>query len=308
MQQITTLTLNPALDATIQIDEVKPNVKLRCDSPRRDPGGGGVNVSRALKRLGVRARTIYAKGGVTGDMFFELLDKEDIEQDPFQITGQMRENINVMEKSTGDVYRFVNPGAPLSEEELEGLFETLKTLDTEFLVASGSLPPGVPEDTYARLSRIAGEQEIKFVLDTSGPALQNILEAGAHLIKPNLEELAGLTDHPLDSRQEQRAALSELVRQYDIQAIVLSLGPEGAMLATAEGVTYQEAPSVKKRNTVGAGDSMTAGLVHHLANGASFEEALTHGIACGSAAIMTAGTELLQKENVEQLMEKMVGE
>lgn len=307
MQRITTLTLNPALDATIKVEKVEPNTKLRCDTPHRDPGGGGVNVSRALQRLGVTAPAIYAKGGITGDMFHELLDREGVEQEPFDIEGVTRENINVREKSTGDVYRFVNPGARLSEEELEGIFDRIKNLDTAFLVASGSLPPGIPENTYARLSQIARERDIKFVLDTSGPPLRKILEAGAFLLKPNLKELTNLTDHPLDTREQQQAALAELVEEYDIEAIVLSLGPDGAMLATAEGVKYQPAPSVEKRNTVGAGDSMTAGLVRQLAGGASFEEALAYGIACGSAAIKTAGTELLHREDVEELMQQMVG-
>lgn len=306
MQSITTLTLNPALDATIKIDKVEPNTKLRCDTPNRDPGGGGVNVSRALQRLGVTAPAIYAKGGITGDMFYELLDREGVKQNPFEIAGQTRENINVREKSTGDVYRFVNPGARLSEEELEAVFDRIKKLDAAFLVASGSLPPGIPEDTYARLSQIARERDIKFVLDTSGPPLRKILEPGAFLLKPNLKELANLTDHPLDTREQQRAALSELLKQYDIQAIVLSLGGDGAMLATSDGVRYQPAPPVEKRNTVGAGDSMTAGLVYQLANGASFDEALNYGIACGSAAIKTAGTELLHREDVEALMQQMV--
>lgn len=177
---IITLTVNPALDIYSKTEKLEPNEKLRCDKPLIDAGGGGINVSRVIKRLGGESTAVFAMGGHTGKLFSDLLTKEGINQDPVHVSNDLRQNFAVTENSTGNLYRFGFPGAELQDREYEALLEKIdKCKEGSFLVASGSLPPGAPADFYARAAARANKCGLKFILDTSGRSYKGVLEEGA---------------------------------------------------------------------------------------------------------------------------------
>lgn len=306
---ILTFTPNPALDIYTTVEKVTPDDKLRCKAPTQDPGGGGVNVSRVIKRLGGESTAIYAKGGYTGEMFYDLLAKEQVKQDPVTIKNELRQNFAVTETSTGKLYRFGMPGAALETTEAD---ELLKKIDqypkTEYLVASGSLPPGVSKDFYAEVSKRAKKQQVKFVVDTSGEALSEVLKEGAFLIKPNIRELQDLIGKPATNREEQKALLLYVLKNFKVEVIVASLGAKGALLATKGKVQHFPAPRVENISSIGAGDSMVAGMVYSLSQGDTIKKAVLMGLACGSATIKSPGTELLIKEDVDLFYKMLISQ
>lgn len=303
MKPIVTLTLNPTVDKSTTADHITPDQKLRCAPPKFEPGGGGINVSRALKRLGADSVAVFPVGGPTGVLLQELLAQEHIQQQSVETVGRTRENFIVVDASTGQQYRFGMPGTPLSAEEQQQILTTLKSLPElpEFLVISGSLPPGVDPEFLVMIVRAAKNLGIKVVVDTSGPALHRVLEEGVFLAKPNVGELSKMAGvDELDSEAVGQAARA-LIQKNKCEIVVTSLGPQGACVVTDELVDHVPAPSVKKRSTVGAGDSMVAGLVYGLATGLSVRETVRLGVACGTAATMNPGTELFRKEDVDRL-------
>ncbi|MCB2379272.1 1-phosphofructokinase family hexose kinase [Hymenobacter sp. BT635] len=303
MYSIVTLTLNPTVDKSTTADQIVPDQKLRCAAPKFEPGGGGINVSRALKRLGTESVAVFPVGGPSGTLLRELLAQEQIQQQPVETVSRTRENFIVVDASTGQQYRFGMPGTPLSAEEQQQILTTLRDLPTapEFLVISGSLPPGVEPEFLVRIVRAAKELGIKVVADTSGPALHQVLEEGVFLAKPNAGELSKMAGvEELDNEAVAEAA-HKLVREGKCEIVVVSLGPQGACVVSKDVVDHIAAPAVKKRSTVGAGDSMVAGLVHGLSTGLSVRETARLGVACGTAATMNPGTELFRKEDVDKL-------
>ncbi len=304
---IITLTANPALDIYSKTEKFEPNEKLRCDKPLIDPGGGGVNVSRVIKRLGGESTAVYTKGGHTGKLFSDLLKKEGVNEEPVKVKNDLRQNFAITETSTGNLYRFGFPGAELENSEYEALLEKVDKCEKgSFLVASGSLPPGAPSDFYARAAERANKCGLKFVLDTSGSSYEGVLEKGAYLLKPNKNELRDLAGKQAHGEQQQEDLLLKILDRYPIEIIVLSLGAEGALLATKGQVKHYPAPQVDHVSSIGAGDSMVAGIVYSLFNGQPIEKAVLYGLACGSATIKSPGTELLKKEDVEILHKQLL--
>ncbi|MET4108002.1 1-phosphofructokinase family hexose kinase [Hymenobacter sp. UYP22] len=303
MPRIITLTLNPTVDKSTTADHIVPDQKLRCAAPKFEPGGGGINVSRALRRLGSESVAVFPAGGPSGTMLQQLLAQEQLQYRAVETQGNTRENFIVVDNTTSQQYRFGMPGTELRPEEQQRVLEELREVaaGTEFLVISGSLPPGVEPELLVRIVRAAKSMNVKVVADTSGPALQAVLQEGVYLAKPNVGELSKLagTDE-LDNEAAARAA-QQLVREGKAEILVVSLGPQGACLVSQNSIDHVPAPAVKKRSTVGAGDSMVAGLVHGLSTGLSLPEVARLGVACGSAATMNPGTELFRKEDVDRL-------
>jgi 6-phosphofructokinase 2 len=303
MARIVTLTLNPTVDKSTTADHILPDQKIRCAAPKFEPGGGGINVSRALQRLGSGSVAVFPAGGPTGQRLQELLAQEQLQYRAVPTQGDTRENFIVVDSSTSQQYRFGMPGTELRSEEQQLVLEQLKELATgaEFLVLSGSLPPGVDPQLLTRVVRAANNRGVRVVADTSGPALQAVLQEGVYLAKPNVGELSKLagTDE-LDNDAVTRVA-RQLVQQGKAGILAVSLGPQGACLVTPDSIDHVPAPAVKKRSTVGAGDSMVAGLVHGLSTGLSLPEVIRLGVACGSAATMNPGTELFRKPDVDRL-------
>ena len=303
MAHIVTLTLNPTVDKSTTVDKIVPDHKLRCDAPRFEPGGGGINVSRALKRLGLESLAVFPASGPAGTLLQHLLTQEGIDQHPITTINWTRENFIVVDKSTNQQYRFGMPGREISSDEQNLILETLQALHPipEFLVVSGSLPPGIDPEFLVSIVRMAHANGTKVVVDTSGPALERVVQEGVYLIKPNIGELcrmAGVSE--LDSEAVGEAAKG-LIRAGKCEIIVVSMGPQGACLVTEDFVDHVPAPTVKRRSTVGAGDSMVAGMIYALANGQPAREAVRLGVACGTAATMNSGTELFKKHDTEKL-------
>lgn len=299
--KIVTLTLNPALDKSASTERLAPEQKLRCSALQEDAGGGGINVSKGIRKLGGSSTAVFPSGGATGQRLQQILAVAGVETDILAVIGDTRENFSILETSTGLQYRFTLPGVDMSEQEADACLDIVRRLKPDWLVASGSLPPGLPDTYYEKVAAFAKDIEARLILDTSGPALLAAADEGLYLLKPNLGELsalAGVTQ--LEMNQVDDAAL-EIIRQGKCEIVVVSLGPQGALLVTREGFEHIPAPMVKKRSTVGAGDSMVAGMVWALSAGKTPIEMARVGVACGSAATMNPGTELFHPEDVWRL-------
>lgn len=306
MSSIVTLTMNPTVDESCAVDRVVPERKLRCSRPVYEPGGGGINVARALRGLGGEVKALWTRGGLAGQMLGRLLDVEGLGHQAIQVEDNTRINLIVLEDTTGQQYRFGMPGPTLTEAEVERCFETLQGLRPvpSYLVLSGSLPPGVGADFFARVSRAAAP-DTRVVVDTSGEPLRRSLEAGVFLVKPNLHELGQVMGSSPESDAQIEGAALALVKGGHAQVVVVSLGAGGAIVATKEGTEILRSPTVPIRSKVGAGDSMVAGLVLGLGRGLSIRDAARLGVAAGAAAVMTPGTQLCRREDAERLYAQM---
>jgi 6-phosphofructokinase 2 len=305
--RILTLTVNPAIDLSTTVGRVVPERKLRCERPRREPGGGGINVSRAILRLGGTSEARYLAGGPTGDLLRDLLEKEGLTQRVRPAADSTRENVVVFDESSGEQYRFSMPGPEIRDEEWQGCLRDLEeTNPAEYIVVSGSLPPGVPEDFYGRVALAAARIGARLVVDTSGAALRHAVAAGTYLLKPNVRELQDLTGEALEDEAQQERAARRLIEDGRVRVIVLSLGAGGALVISGEGRSgYVRSPIVPIRSKVGAGDSMVGGLVLGLTRGLPLMDAVRFGVAAGAAAVMTDGTELCRRYDVERLFARM---
>jgi 6-phosphofructokinase 2 len=309
MPTIWTLTMNPCIDKSARVESVVPERKLRCTVPSFEPGGGGVNVSRAIAKLGGESLAFYLAGGPLGQMFHDLLQEEGVRHVVTTVAGNTRESLVVYETSTAQQYRFGMPGPSVREEEWTECLEQLQRTEPKpkFLVASGSLPPGVPKDFYARVSAMAKEFGTSMIVDTVGEPLALAVREGIFLIKPNLRELEAMADQALESEQDQEQLVRRMVKEGKSQVVVVSLGAAGALMAWSEGWERIRAPTVPIKSKVGAGDSMVAGIVVGLERGMSVPEAVRFGVAAGAAAVMTPGTELCRREDTERLYERISG-
>lgn len=303
MTSILTLTMNPCVDVSTRTERVVPEHKLRCEMPRHEPGGGGVNVARVLHRLGAPCLAYFPCGGSSGAQLQALLRDEGVPFLAEPVAGATRESWHVRAQAQAQDFRFVMPGPPLSPIEWQACLKALPTLarQVSHVVLSGSLPPGVPEDFYASAIQSLRALGCAVVLDASGPALAHALEVGVMLVKPSLRELRDLTGHALAKPSDWLAAARQLVQRGQAQVVVLSLGGQGALLVSAETQWYAPALPVPVSTTVGAGDSFVAGLVQALAAGCDLRAAFTRGVAAASAALLGQGTGLCQAHDVWRL-------
>lgn len=307
MAPIVTLTLNPAIDESTSVEYVVSSSKLRCQAPHDEPGGGGINVARAVRRLGGEALALFAAGGPSGELLCELLDREGVARIQISIAEWTRRNLNVREEATGRQYRFVFPGPTLREPEWRQCLERLRVVrpTPEFVVASGSLPPGVPAGFYALAAGVARELKARFVLDSSGEPLRLAVEKGVFLLKPSLREFQQLTGGAATEEPELTEAAARLIAEGRCEVVVLSLGGGGALCVTGTESERMLAPAVPVSSSVGAGDAMVAGIVLSLVRGRSLREAVRFGVAAGAAAVMNPGTQLCRREDAERLYEQM---
>jgi len=308
MKTIVTMTLNPAIDKSSSVAHVVAERKLYCRPPRFEPGGGGVNVCRAIKKLGGKSLLLYPAGGLTGKRLQELLDEEGLDHRPLPIVGMIRESLVILEESTGQQYRFGMPGPKLKKNEWESFLQKLAVIDPspDYVVASGSLPPGAPPDFYAQVARIGKKKGTKTIVDVSGKALKDALEEGVFLIKPNVREFRELVGEDIKEESQIKAEAQKMVKSGRCEVLVISLGAAGALAVSEEFAEHFLPPTVPIVSKVGAGDSMVAGIVLSLARGKPLRESVLFGVAAGTAAVMTPGTELCRREDTERLYEGMV--
>lgn len=307
MQAIATLTMNPTVDLSAEVDQVIADRKLRCEHERREPGGGGINVARAIGKLGGTALAVYASGGLMGEELGRLLDREGVPRRPVPISDDTRENVFILETTSGRHFRFGMPGPDMSRDEVQGCFDALANLQPvpAYVVLSGSLPASVPADFYARLAAEMKRRGSKVVVDTSYEALAHAAKAGVFLLKPNQRELELLSGiKSVDGEGLERAARA-IVESGGAEAVLASMGRAGALLVTAQSCHEILPPPVTLVSKIGAGDSTVGGLVLKLAEGWPLEEAARFGVASGSAAVMTPGTELCRKEDAERIYAQM---
>ncbi|HUE95769.1 MAG TPA: 1-phosphofructokinase family hexose kinase [Longimicrobiaceae bacterium] len=307
MKRIVTVTMNPAVDASSSTDRVAADEKLRCEPLEREPGGGGINVARAIGKLGGDALALYPAGGTMGELLGELLEPEPLRHQRLDIAGSTRENVTIRESGSDRQYRFVMPGPELEQAEWQAVLESIAGLDPapDFVVGSGSLPEGVPDDFFARLAETSQSRGARFVLDTSGDALREGLSEAVFLVKPNLRELGQVAGRDVAEDPDQERATREIIDQGRAELVVVSLGGAGVLLVTGSHVERIPAPTVPIRSKVGAGDSTVAGIVLGLARGMEIEDAVRLGVAAGAAAVMTPGSELCRREDTERFYDRI---
>ena len=303
MTDILTITLNPALDVLTTIDKVSDTHKMRCGAVIKHPGGGGVNVARVLHRLGANCVALYLAGGVTGERHHKLMNAEKVRCHVMPIAEETRESFTAHETSSGNDFRFVLPGPKVSAAEYEACFDYVaQHMPKKFLVISGGLAPGVPDNFYARLTALAKQHGVRVVLDANGPALAEALKVGVYLFKPSLRELRDLTGQDLPDQDSQVAAAQQLIQSGQAEVVAISLGSDGAMVVSSDQVWRARALQVNVQTTVGAGDSFVAGMVWTLSRGDSLLKAFQYGMASGAAALLSPGTSLSQAADVHGLV------
>ena len=304
---IVTITMSPALDKSTVIEKLVPEKKLRCSEITIEAGGGGINVSKAIKKLGGDSLAVFPCGGNNGELLKQLLDAESINYKAVPVMSATRESFSVTELVSNSQYRFVTPGSSITGTDLKNCIATITSIDPlpQIIVISGSLPPGVPDNFFAEIANVAKKMGAKCIVDTSGKPLHLAATEGVYLLKPNLSELCSLVGKSYLQLNEVEEAAQEVIQKGHCEVIVVSMGPAGALLITKTEHERIIAPTVKKITTVGAGDSMVGGMALMLEQGASLLEVVRFGVACGTAVTMNQDTGLFNRNDVFKMYEWM---
>lgn len=298
---IVTLTVSPALDKSAHFSGLVPEQKIRCQAPSFDAGGGGINISKAISRLQGTSLAIMTSGGATGEMLQKLLHEETVPFIAIETQSWTRENFVAVDDNTNSQFRFVFPAPAVTIAEKDKIIEAIQELEFNYLVVSGGLSEGLPADFYQDIAEMAKASNSKLIIDTNGSPLRKALETGVYMIKPNVGELAKLIGVERLEMEEVNEAAKEIIREGGAEVVVVSLGPQGAVLVTKDSYDYVPAPNVVKKSTVGAGDSMVGGMVWALSQDKPFKEVIRWGVACGSAATMNEGTQLFKLADAKRL-------
>ena len=303
MTRIITLTPNPALDYAVTADFVEPNRKLRCHDPQMHPGGGGINVARSCSRFGAHTLAIFTAGGVYGDALIKSLAAENVPMRMIPIAGETRLAFHVKNAKEDNEYRFNLPGAEMSENEIERFLKAIREEADpgDFVVASGSLPPAAPKDFWAQAANVAKKCGARFVLDSIS-GLEAALDEGVYMLRQNEHEYEAISGKKLKWPEEIETYAKDLVAKGRVQAMVVSHGGDGSLMATKDGVFTAPSFKVKASSAVGAGDSFVGGLLTALARGDNETEALRFGMAAAGATRMSEGTALFDPADVQKLM------
>lgn len=302
---IVTVTVNPCIDKSATIPALVAEKKLRCTKPVLEPGGGGINVARAITKLGGDATALYLSGGYNGTLIASLLAKEGVDNVPIPIKEDTRENTIIFDTGANAQYRFCMPGPLVSEDEWQQCLQAVNKSNARFIVASGSLPPGIPAEFFALFARLGKANGARVVIDTSGEALKAALDEGVYMVKPNLAELSDYYGVQQLTADDARLACAEIINAGKCSIIMLSMGGAGALVVTKDFYHHIVPPPVVQKSTVGAGDSMTGGMVLKLSQGADVLSAAQYGTACGTAATIRPGTQLCDAKDAEALYNKI---
>lgn len=304
MPDIVTLTINPSIDIFVNVGHVEPTRKMRCSAPKRDPGGGGINVARVAHRLGGDVAAIYPTGGAIGKLLQRLVEREGITSLVTPSHVETRENFTAFEEDSGEQFRFVLPGSRLHDAEWQACIDKLAAVTPrpKYVIASGSEPPGVPVDFFARVAKQAKAMGAKTVIDTSREALAAALKEGVTVVKPNQAELSEFVGAALDTDKDRVDACRKLTAGGHAEIVALTLGDQGALLVTEDRVWRAQPMKIEVASTVGAGDSFVGGLVAALAAGKPLPDAFRIAVAASTAAVMSPGTELSHEADVKRLL------
>ncbi|MBE3639992.1 1-phosphofructokinase family hexose kinase [Mangrovicoccus algicola] len=306
---IFTVTLNPALDVASSATDIRPGPKLRCTAPRLDPGGGGINVSRAIRTLGGRSLPLVALGGATGSQLAGLLAEEGIEPVVIDAPGETRHSLAVTDRRTGLQFRFVLPGPVWQEAPTAAALETAAAMTGPgaWMVLSGSQPPGVPAGFSRDLAARLAARGAHLAVDTSGEALAAMVAPDAGGTAPRLlrcdnAEASELAGERLSGVQAAAGFAARLVDQGVADAVMIACGADGSVLAEPGGMSWCRAARVPVVSKIGAGDSFMGAAILTLARGGTMAEALHHGTAAACAAVMTPATRLCTAEDTARLL------
>lgn len=303
---IITLTVNPAVDHAVTLRELVPGDTNRVQSSRTDPGGKGINVSRALLELGTESLATGFVSGTRGRMIEHALREQGIYTDFLHTPGQTRTNITIVDQKHNAITTLNEPGPPTDQSHILSLMQRLKRQIKagDWLVIGGSTPPGAPASIYADVIALAKSLGAKCVLDADGEPLTLGVAAKPYLVKPNRRETIRLLGHDVKGRYGPLEAAEE-IHAAGVEVVVLSEGPQGAILVGDEGVWRAYAPEIPAISSVGSGDAMVAGLVQVLSQGGSIGEALRLGTAAGAAAALTPGTQPCRQADVVRLLPRV---
>ncbi|WP_404404612.1 1-phosphofructokinase family hexose kinase [Pelagibacterium halotolerans] len=305
---ILTITLNPALDITTETETLAPRKKLRCAAPRLDVGGGGVNVSRAIKEFGGDSLAFVVLGGTMGELYKRMLEQAGVAACIWQGEGETRFSLTVMEKTSGEHYRFVLPGPMQPHNADDALFDAILATvspSCRYIVASGSLPEGLRTDFYRRIAAFCRVNRLSFILDTHGAALKAALDGRPYLVKLNHLEARELIDGP---RMEDKSAaqLGQALRErHAIDVVIITLGDKGAVVVSADEPVHIRPPRVKIDSTVGAGDSFVGALTYALNAGWPLDEACRYGVSAAASAVTTPATALCEKDQTDKIYSEL---
>ena len=305
---IYTVTLNPALDKTVEIPSLTVDAVNRITSMRTDPGGKGINVSKVIQKLGGASVAAGILGGATGRAILSALTEMGLTTLFHFVEGETRTNMKIIDPDNHTNTDINEPGVTVSEGILEKLLEELlaKVTKEDIVVISGSMPKGSPKDTYYTWTKAFREKGAKVILDADGDLLKAGLKASPYLIKPNNHELGALTGRALETPEEIAETAAELMKEYGIGKVVVSMGGDGAVYVTKDKTIYAEGLKVPVGSTVGAGDSVVAALAVSEEEGKTLEETVRLSTAVGAANVMCSGTQAAEYEVVETLLPKVV--
>lgn len=300
---VTTVTLNPAMDKTVQIHHFRVGEVNRVVRLRTDPGGKGINVSKVLAALGGRSRIVAVLGGATGQKLADALAQQGLDTDLVLAAAETRTNLKIIDPTGGTNTDVNEPGSPMAPETLAQVEQKLDQTLTpgDILVLAGSLPAGVPPTWYRDCILRYGDRGVKVFLDADDRLLQLGIQGNPYFIKPNREELSRIWGGSLDS-PEQIAQAAASLHRGGIAKVMVSLGGEGALLVSDQGTLYAPAVPVEVNSTVGAGDSMVAAFTYGQEQGLTDRESFCLAMAAGAAAVGCSGTQAPDREAIHRLL------
>ena len=303
---IYTVTLNPALDKTVEIPGMALDTVNRITEMRTDPGGKGINVSKVIAKLGGESCAAGILGGGSGKMLEKLLEGEPFATRFRFVEGQTRSNLKIIDRERHTNTDINEPGLTVTDADLDALLHELlaELRPGDIVVLAGSLPKGAPQDTYRTWTAACKKAGARVFLDADGALLAEGLKAAPYLIKPNDDELSRLAGKKLETLEELTAEGRKLLER-GIERVVISLGGRGALYLRKGSTIYAEGLRVPVGSTVGAGDSVVAALAYAEAQGLSEEEAVRLPTAAGAANVMCSGTQAAEREAVEALLPKV---
>ncbi len=303
--KIVTITLSPCLDKSTTVEKFVPEKKLKCSYPMFEAGGGGINVSRAVRNFKTDSLCIYISGGYTGRILNNLVHHEQLNPLPIPSDAYTRENFIVFENQTHLQFRFGMPVNPVPKKEWQAVIAKLKKEKVKYVILSGSVWPAIDQDFFTELNAYIKKNNVNFVVDTAGNALKAILKTGAYFIKPNQNEFSQLFGKKQLSAKQIVVKAKQMVKKGLVQNILVSLGGEGAVLINKKEALQFIPPKLKIKSTVGAGDTMVAGIVYQLNKGKTISEAVKFGVACGSATTINSGMQLGTLSGAKKLLNRV---